>query len=114
MLYLTNGLSVHMLEFMCVGEFRELRIERISLKEVRGMLRSNAFQSYFGHKESVETLSRVLRVDVPYSRNILRFRKGDIMIIATLCSRREWEQDPMDYQKYKFYLVEYLENGKSD
>ena len=109
MLYLTNSLSVHMLEFMCVGEFRDLRIERITLKEVRGMLRSNAFQSYFGHKESVEALSKILKVDVPYNRNILRFLKGDIMIIATLCSRREWEQDLMDYQKYKFYLVEYLE-----
>ena len=86
MLYLTNGLSVHMLEDMCEGDFRDLRISRISHVEAQGILRSNAFKSYFGHKDSAEILEKVLRVDIPYNRNLLRLRKGDIMIIATLCS----------------------------
>lgn len=110
MIYLTNGFSVHMLEDMCEGDFRNLRISRISHVEAQGILRSGAFKSYFGHKDSAEILEKVLRVDIPYNRNLLRLRKGDIMIIATLCSRREREQGPIGIQRFKFYLVEYLEN----
>ena len=108
MLFLSNAFSVHMLEHMNVGDFRNLDIERISARETGRMLRENAFRSFFGHSETAERLSRYLRVEIPVSRGALVFRPHDVLILATLESKRNWELgysvgDP----GWKFYLVTY-------
>ena len=95
MIYLTNGFSIHMLERLNVGDFHEIRIQRINSKKAGDLLRGNNFRSYFGHADTARQLEKYLRCHV------------DLLIIATVESKRKWEQGEKAGPGFKFYLIEY-------
>lgn len=107
MIYLCNGLSIHMLEALNCGEAHRLKIERIPMAEAGQILRENQFRSYFGHVDTAKYLEKFLRVHIAPNRGMLDFRKEDVMIVATVSSKREWEQGSKPAPGFKFYLVEY-------
>lgn len=108
MLYLTNSFSVHMLPKLNCGEWEDIRFRRISSDEACRMLKGKAYKSFFGHVDTVKHLERRWRIHIPVNRDQVTFRKGDTMIIATVSSKRAWEQDEKrPGPGFKFYLVEY-------
>lgn len=109
MIYLCNGLSIHMLEALNCGESHRLKIQRIPTAEAGQILRENRFRSYFGHVDTAKHLEKILRVHIPPNRETLDFTRQDVMIIATLSSKREWEKGSKPAPGFKFYLVEYEE-----
>ena len=110
MIYLTNSFSVHMIPKMNCGEWEDIRFRRISSQDACGMLKGKTFRSFFGHVDTVKHLERRWRIHIPVSRGLVEFRKGDLMIIATVSSKRAWEQEDEKIGHgpgFKFYLVEY-------
>jgi len=109
MLYLTNSFSVHMIPKMNCGEWENIKIKRISSDDACGMLRGKKYRSFFGHVDTVKWLERRWHIHIPVSRDLVEFRKGDTMIIATVNSKRIWEQNHKhsDIPAFTFYLVEY-------
>jgi Domain of unknown function (DUF1874). len=107
MLYLTNSFSVHMMPKLNCGEWEDVRFRRISSDEACRMLKGKTFKSYFGHVDTVKWLESRWRMHIHVSRDLVEFRKGDTMIIATVSSKREWEQGGKPAPGFKFYLVEY-------
>lgn len=112
MIYLTNSFSVHMLEKLKCGDAAEVRIERISWTEAGTILRNGQFRSFFGHKDTVPRLERFLRIHIPVTRELVKIRQGDAVIIATLESTREWEQGQKPGPGFQFYLVTYERRRK--
>lgn len=108
MIYLCNTFSVHMLGRLFVGNQREISIKRISSAEVGDLLKSNAFRSFYGHVESVGHLSRYLRIKIPFSRGVVTLKRGDILLIATISSKREWEQGLKPYPTWRFFRLELI------
>ena len=107
MIYLTNGFSIHMLERLNVGDFHEIRIQRINSKKAGDLLRGNNFRSYFGHADTARQLEKYLRCHVPMNRDLVNFERRDLQIIATVESKRKWEQGEKAGPGFKFYLIEY-------
>ena len=110
MIYLTNSFSVHMIPRMNCGEWEDFRIRRITSGEACEMLKGQRFRSYFGHVDTVKWLERYWRMKIPVSRELVEFRKGDVMIIATVSSKREWEKGKKNAAHapgFTFYLAEY-------
>lgn len=106
MIYLCNTFSVHMLGRLNVNNTRTIRIRRISSIETGNILKSNAFRSFYGHTESVKHLSRYLHLKVPVCRGTVNLEKGDILIIATISSKRDWEKGLKPYPKWRFFELE--------
>ena len=107
MIYLTNSFSVHMMPQFNCGEWEDIRFTRITSQEACRMLKGNTFKSYFGHADTVKWLEDRWRMHIHVSRDLAEFRKGDTMIIATVSSKRKWEQGKNPAPAFKFYLVEY-------
>ena len=109
MIYLCNTFSVHMFKRMNCGDFADLTLTRISSYEAGKILKANAFRSFFGHTDGASRLESYLHIHIPYSRGTVKFRKGDVMIIATLESKRLVEQGYKWNNGWKFFLLEYRE-----
>ena len=107
MIYLTNAMSVHMLEKMNCGDKCTLSLERISCKQAKEMLQGSRFRSYFGHYDTVAHLERYLRIHIPISREWVRIGPDDIVIIATLGSTREFEHGRKPNRMFEFYMMLY-------
>lgn len=107
MLYLTNSFSVHMLPKLNCGEWEDVRIKRISSDDACRMLKGKTFKSFFGHVDTAKWLERRWRMHIHVSRDLVEFRKGDTMIIATVSSKRTWETGEKPAPGFRFYLVEY-------
>ena len=114
MLYLTNSFSVHMLPLLQCGEWESLRIRRINSAEARETLRGNTFKSFFGHADTAKYLESMWRMHIRCTRETVTFRKGDVMIIATVCGKRDREREQIENTEkrgrplFRFYLVEYV------
>lgn len=108
MIYLCNAFTVHMMPKMNCGEWEDVRFKRISSDEACRMLKGKTFKSFFGHVDTVKHLEDCWRMHIPVSRELVQFRKGDTMIIATVNSKRMWEQGDKPAPGFKFYLVEYI------
>ena len=109
MIYLCNSFSVHMMRHMNCNDFVNLTITRISSHEVGRILKANAFRSFFGHTEGAASLESYLHIHIPVSRGAVKFRKGDVIIIATIESKRIVEQGFKFNQGWKFFLMYYKE-----
>lgn len=109
MIYLTNAFSIHMLPQMKCGEWESVRFRKLSFNEARELLRDKNFRSFFGHVDTVHILESCWRMKIPVNRGQVSFRKGDVMVIATIASKREWEQckNPRG-AKFEFFLAEYV------
>lgn len=107
MIYLTNALSVHMLEKMHCGNKCRLDLERISCEQAKDFLHGNKFKSYFGHRDTAAHLERYLRLRIPITREYVRIGEDDMVIIATLGSTREFEQEKRPNRMFEFYLLRY-------
>ena len=108
MIYLCNTFSVHMMGRLFVGNERKFRIKRISSQEAGNILKGNAFRSFYGHEESVTYLRRYLHINIPVSRGTVKLQKGDILLIAAISSKRDWEIGLKPYPKWRFFKMEML------
>ena len=106
MIYLCNALSPFMLPKMMVGNEHHLKIRRISAIEAGDILKGNAFRSFYGHPESVKYLQKYLRLQIPVSRGFVQLDRDDILIIATIQSKRAWEQGRKPAPTWRFFKVE--------
>ena len=107
MIYLTNAMSVHMLKRMNCGERCTLSLERISCEHAKELLQGSRFKSYFGHYDTVAHLERYLRIHIPITREWVRIGPGDIVIVATLGSSREFERSGKPNRMFEFYMMLY-------
>lgn len=108
MLYLTNSFSVHMLPKLNCGEWEDVRFRRISSQEACSIVKGCVFRSFFGHADTVKWLESRWRMRIPVSRDLVSFRKGDRMVIATVSSKRSWETGEKPSPGFKFFLVEFV------
>ena len=108
MLYLTNAFSIHMLPEMECHSWENIRFKRIGSNEARDMLAGKKFYSFFGHVDTVKHLENRWRMKIHVSREMMTFRKGDQIIVATVSAKREWEQQKDRHPNFRFYLVEYV------
>jgi len=106
MIYLCNTLSLHMLPYLPCGKGKRVEIKRVSMKEASYMLQNNAFRSFFGHKKSVRHLSKYLQVSIPVCRGTIELREGDVLLVAAIQSKREWEQGLKGCPTWRFYTVQ--------
>ena len=106
MIYLCNAFTVHMLPLMRVNESHTLNITKISAKEVMSILRENAFRSYFGHEESARHLAKYLGVTIKICRGYITLTENDILIVAAITGKREWEHGLKGFPGWVFFLVE--------
>lgn len=113
MIYLCNTFSLHMLERMHCGYSKNVEVQRISAQDAGNLLRKNAFRSFFGHRGSAYHLSRYLKVDIPVSRGTIILRPHDLLLIASIQSKREWEQGWKGCPGWRFFLVN-LTGGDHD
>ena len=107
MIYLCNTFTPHMFPRMAVDEEHMIRIRRIDGWEAEEILKSDAFRSFYGHGSSAEHLARYLHVDVPVSRGYVVFRPGDVVIVAAITGKREWEAGRKPYPGWVFFEVAY-------
>ena len=108
MIYLCNTFSVHMMGRLLVGNERRFTIKRISSKETGDILRGNAFRSFYGHEESVSYLRKYLHINIPVSRGAINLKKEDVLIIAAISSKRDWELGKKPYPKWRFFKMELI------
>lgn len=108
MLYLTNSFSVHMFGRMEPGECVRPRFEAISKDEAAYMLQGENFRSYFGHSDTSVVLSKLLHVTINENRGLLTLKPGDRLIIASLQSKRRFEQGYDADKWFYFWYVTFL------
>ena len=105
MIYLCNTFSLHMLQRMNCGETTNVEMTRISAQDAGRLLRSNAFRSFYGHKNSAYHLSRYLHLTIPISRGMITLRESDMLLVAAVNSKRAWEHGLKGCPGWRFYLV---------
>ena len=74
-----NAFSVNMLDNDATISFR-----KISLDEVREILKGNDFKSIVGHPATAQFLSELLGVEIPANREMYKMNKDDVLIVAVL------------------------------
>lgn len=105
MIYLCNTFSLHMLQKMHCGHSLNLDITRISAQDAGNLLRKNAFRSFFGHHDSAWHLGRYLHVAIPVSRGTMTLTENDLLLVATIQSKREWQQGWKGCPGWCFFLI---------
>ncbi len=108
MLYLTNGFSVHMFGSVADGDLFCSQFEVISRTEASYMLRSENFRSFFGHSDTAQELSRLLKVTIRESRELIVLKPGDRLIIATIHSKRALEKGWEPERWFRFWYVTFV------
>ena len=106
MIYLCNAFTVHQLPIMRVNDEHLVSFRRIPAREVMEILRENAFRSYFGHEDSARHLSKYLGVTVKISRGNITLTENDVLIVAAITGKRDWEAGRKSCPGWIFYLAE--------
>ena len=78
---------------------------RISAKQTGELLAENEFVSVFGHRSSIRHLSRYLRIEIPHNRGTITLGPDDMLIVASIDSKRVWELGFRGCPKWRFFLI---------
>lgn len=105
MIYLCNTFSLHMLQRMGCEQTQNIDVTRISAQDAGNLLRKNAFRSFFGHHGSAWHLSRYLHVTIPVCRGTVTLTENDLLLVAAIQSKREWQQGWKGCPGWRFFLV---------
>jgi len=82
MKFLSNAFSLNMIESPLVGDSYGIDVQRLSPEETTDLLETTYFKSVVGHADIAEVISNILGVEVPFNRESVKARKGDVLIIA--------------------------------
>ena len=85
-LYLTNSFSINMLDFE-ERKVIDVRIVKITEKEVKQWLENNEFISAIGHESTAKIISQKLGIEVKPNRIQIKMKEGDIAIVFQLLQR---------------------------
>lgn len=107
--YIGNAFSLGMLESIPT----KVKIEEISLEEVKSLLSTGDFISAVGHEATAHLLTSLLKIDISYNRIPIKLQKGDKLIVFQLLVRLEegkilTEEDIIREIPFKFLLVEIM------
>jgi hypothetical protein len=87
-LYLGNAFSSGMLlNILSDDNTVSVKFKKISLDEVKEILKTNDFTSIIGHESTAEVLSTLLDMEIPTNRINVRLEKGDTIIVFQLNQR---------------------------
>jgi hypothetical protein len=64
-----------------------IRLKRVSIDEVKELLKSNQFISAIGHQGTAQLLSELLGIPIPVNRITVQLKLGDIVIAFVLKQR---------------------------
>jgi hypothetical protein len=64
-----------------------VKIKKVTIDEVRGLLKNNPFVSAVGHIGTAQLLSEILEIQVPVNRITVQLEKGDVFIAFVLKKR---------------------------
>jgi hypothetical protein len=82
MIYVGNAFSLNMLQTeKSLGEMT-MRVEWVSLSEVKSYLAGLDFVSAIGHKDTAAVVSGLIGYQVPENRISVDLREGDLLIVA--------------------------------
>ncbi len=81
-IFLTNAFSPSMLS----KDEVEVYMKKVTLEEVRSIIKDKDIKSFIGHSATAQALSLLLQRDIPVNRAQLKIANGE-MIIFTLSTR---------------------------
>jgi hypothetical protein len=106
MLYLANAFSLGML----TGKEVLLKIKEVDLETVKSMLKAQPFMSAVGHESTARVLSKLLDIEIPFSRVPIKLQQRDKLIVFQLLTRLEegrvLSEEELKQLQYKFFVVE--------
>ena len=106
MIYLCNAYSLHMLHYMPCGTSCRTEITHLSAFEAGEILRTQPFESFFGHGWTARHLAKYLQVEIPVSRGRLKLDEDDVLLVA---SAGKSSRDPLSGKrklpKWRFFTV---------
>ena len=81
-IYLSNALSLGMLDDIETAGYATLYLISMSSHEVANLLRANEWESCVGHSDTALLFTSLLGVDVPLRRVTTSLRFGDVMYVG--------------------------------
>ena len=114
-LVLANTFSINMLP-MLVGDAYKVLVERVTLTVAKELVDINRdrLHSVVGHESTAKFMSTLLGVEVPFNRELYKWKDGDL-ILATMLNFRPPEGKVYTYEELKrlyeegniaFYVVD--------
>ncbi len=110
MIYIANSFSLNMISAYAISE---IRIRKLQISEVRDLLMKEEFVSAIGHKATAEFLSKLLGIEIPMNRIMLKLGISDKILVFQLGVRLEegkvLSEDEIRNIPYEFYVIELME-----
>lgn len=109
MLYITNSFSLNMISDYALCE---IWIRKWKLSEVRDLLMREEFVSAIGHKATAEFLSKLLGIEIPMNRIMVKLGISDTILVFQLGVRLEegkvLSEDEIRNIPYEFYVIKLM------
>ncbi len=109
MLYIVNSFSLNMISGYKISE---ILIKKLDISEVRDMLMKEEFVSAIGHKATAEFLSKLLGIEIPANRIMVKLGISDKILVFQLGVRLEegkvLSEDEIRNMPYEFYVIKLM------
>lgn len=109
MLYISNAFSMNMISDYAISE---ILIRKLDISEVRDMLMKEEFVSAIGHKATAEFLSKLLGIEIPMNRIMVKLGISDTILVFQLGVRLEegkvLSEDEIRNIPFEFYVIKLM------
>ena len=104
-LYIANAFSLGML----TSKTTYLMVKEVDIETVKAML-TQPFISAVGHESTARVLTKLLDVEIPFSRVPIKLQQRDKLVVFQLLTRLEegrvLSEEELKQLQYKFFVVE--------
>jgi hypothetical protein len=85
-----------------------LMVKEIDIETVKSMLKAQPFMSAVGHESTARVLSKLLDIEIPFSRVPIKLQQRDKLIVFQLRLEegRVLSEEELKQLQYKFFVVE--------
>jgi hypothetical protein len=82
MQFISNAFSINMVESPRKGQSFTAKFKRLSTVDASEMVREDYFKSVIGHRDLAEVVGIELNATLPFNRESVKLRAGDVMLVC--------------------------------
>lgn len=82
MKFISNAFSINMIESPRVGEAFTVEFKRLSVIDASHLIGEDFYKSVIGHRDLAEVVGVELNSIVPFNRESVKLRAGDLMLVC--------------------------------